>query len=169
MVVRADSFSNISSSTSPKDKRENANCGVAASLRTGASRGCHVGLPQWASRIMGRPPIGTKAMSATERVYRFRAKHGKRRRSPTGPLEAAKDPPLAARIRELEAALARALGRVAELARSPAAPLADTAKDREIAELNRRLAAAHERIKQLEAGKRRRIGDEPTILRTNGE
>jgi hypothetical protein len=55
---------------------------------------------------MGRPPIGKVAMTSTERVHKFRAKHRpETKRSETR--SAAAVAKLEARIRELEAELAR--------------------------------------------------------------
>jgi hypothetical protein len=54
---------------------------------------------------MGRPPIGKVAMTSTERVHRFRAKH--RQDKPETKLETKQSAALEAKIRELEAELAR--------------------------------------------------------------
>jgi len=68
---------------------------------------------------MGRPPIGKRAMTSTERVHRFRAKH--RKPEPETKPEtklaeiASAVAPLEARIRELEAELARERARHVEL------------------------------------------------------
>jgi hypothetical protein len=54
---------------------------------------------------MGRPPIGKVAMTSTERVHRFRAKH--RQDKPETKQSATAVAALEARVRELEAELAR--------------------------------------------------------------
>src|SRR5262245_31096910 len=59
---------------------------------------------------MGRPPIGKVAMTSTERVHRFRAKH--RTGKPETKRNETEIARLKARIRELEAALAHGEGQV---------------------------------------------------------
>jgi hypothetical protein len=54
---------------------------------------------------MGRPPIGKVAMTSTERVHRFRAKH--RQDKPETKPETKQSAALEARVHELEAELAR--------------------------------------------------------------
>jgi hypothetical protein len=122
---------------------------------------------------MGRPPIGKVAMTSTERVHRFRAKHRvaapetKRETKPS----AAPTPALEARVAELEAELARerqrrreaAVGKAAKTAGQPP-PLPKTLEEAarqwaekraspefKIAALTDKLQHAQARIAKLES------------------
>jgi hypothetical protein len=105
---------------------------------------------------MGRPPIGKTAMTATERVHRFRAKqretkHETKRpetKSETKP--SAREKALEARIRELEAELARERQKRAPVARA-AATTDDGPLKARIAELERERNDAVNRYWQMRA------------------